>query len=38
MLIPGIIDIHAHMDRESLKEIFSTLAGCRSIGDILKVV
>ena len=38
MLILGIIDIHAHMDREGLKEIFSTLAGCRSIGDILKVV
>ena len=38
MLIPGIIDIHAHMDREGLKEIFPTLAGCRSIGDILKVV
>ena len=38
MLILGIIDIHAHMDREGLKEIFPTLAGCRSIGDILKVV
>lgn len=38
MLIPGIIDIHPQMDREGLKEIFSTLAGCRSIGDILKVV
>jgi len=38
MFILGIIDIHAHMDREGLKEMFSTLAGCRSIGDILIVV
>ncbi len=37
-LIPGIVDIHAHMDREGLKEIFPTLADSRSITDILEVI
>jgi len=37
-LIPGIIDIHAHMDREGLKEIFPSLSGVRSISDVLGVV
>lgn len=30
-VLPGLIDGHAHMDREGLKEIFPTLAGARSI-------
>lgn len=33
---PGLIDGHAHMDREGLKKlIYPSLAGCRSIADIL---
>ncbi|PPR60293.1 MAG: N-substituted formamide deformylase, partial [Alphaproteobacteria bacterium MarineAlpha4_Bin2] len=35
-VIPGLIDGHAHMDREGLKEIPPTLAGCQSIDDILQ--
>lgn len=35
-IVPGLIDGHAHMDREGLKEILPTLAGCRSIDDILQ--
>jgi predicted amidohydrolase YtcJ len=30
-VMPGLIDGHAHMDREGLKEIFPTLAGARSV-------
>jgi predicted amidohydrolase YtcJ len=33
-VIPGLIDGHAHMDREGLKDIFPSLAGCQSIDDI----
>lgn len=35
-VIPGLIDGHAHMDREGLKDVFPSLAGCRSIDDILR--
>lgn len=35
LIVPGLIDGHAHMDREGLKERLPSLAGCRSIGDIL---
>lgn len=35
-VVPGLIDGHAHMDREGLKSlIYPSLAGCRSIEDIL---
>ena len=35
-VVPGLIDGHAHMDREGLKAlIYPSLAGCRSIEDIL---
>ena len=34
-VIPGLIDGHAHLDREGLKSIWPSLAGVRSIGDIL---
>ena len=34
-VIPGIIDIHAHMDREGLKRACPSLEGLRSIDDIL---
>ena len=37
-LIPGIIDIHAHMDREGLRAVFPSLAGARSISEILAVI
>ena len=37
-VIPGLIDGHAHMDREGLKSVFPSLAGCRSIDDILQRV
>ena len=37
-LIPGIIDTHAHMDREGLKSLFPSLAGVASIPDILEVI
>src|SRR5262245_63599007 len=34
VVIPGLIDGHAHMDREGLKGVYSSLAGARSIRDI----
>ena len=37
-VIPGIIDIHAHMDREGLKRIYPSLEGATSISDILGIV
>ena len=37
-VIPGIIDIHAHMDREGLKGIYPSLEGARSIADIQAVI
>ncbi|MDB5414273.1 MAG: metallo-dependent hydrolase [Rubritepida sp.] len=33
-VMPGLIDGHAHMDREGLKSVFPSLAGCRSIPEI----
>ena len=33
-IIPGIIDAHAHMEREGLKSVRPSLAGIRSIADI----
>jgi predicted amidohydrolase YtcJ len=35
-VIPGLIDAHAHMDREGLKEALPSMAGVRSIDDILQ--
>ena len=37
-LIPGLIDGHAHMDREGLKNRLPSLADARSIDDILQIV
>lgn len=34
-VIPGIIDAHAHMEREGLKSVRLSLEGAASIGDIL---
>src|SRR5690348_13744767 len=33
--VPGFIDGHAHMDREGLKSVWPSLAGVRSIDDLL---
>jgi hypothetical protein len=35
LVVPGLIDGHAHMDREGLKDQLPSLAGCRSIADVL---
>lgn len=34
--IPGLIDGHAHMDREGLKDLCPSLAGARSVADVLE--
>lgn len=38
VIIPGFNDTHAHMDAEGLREHFPSLAGCRSIDDVLNRV
>jgi predicted amidohydrolase YtcJ len=35
-VMPGLIDGHAHMDREGLKEALPSLAGCHRISEILE--
>ena len=35
-VVPGLIDGHAHMDREGLKEVLPSMAGVRGIDDILE--
>ena len=37
-VVPGFNDVHAHMDREGLKELRPSLAGARCIADILEIV
>jgi predicted amidohydrolase YtcJ len=37
-IIPGIIDIHAHMDREGLKRINPSLEGAKSITEVLAII
>ena len=37
-VIPGIIDVHAHLDREGLKNLQPGLEGVRSIVDILDMI
>jgi hypothetical protein len=37
-VVPGLVDTHAHLDREGLKAVHPSLAHCRSIGDIQAVV
>ena len=36
LVVPGLIDGHAHMDREGLKETLPSLSGCQSIADVLR--
>jgi predicted amidohydrolase YtcJ len=38
LAVPGLIDGHAHMDREGLKLRWPSLAAARSIGDILEIL
>ncbi len=33
-VMPGLIDGHAHMDREGLKQVFPSLANARSVADV----
>ena len=37
-VVPGLFDGHAHLDREGLKEVYPSLAGARSIDDILQII
>ena len=37
-VVPGLVDAHAHLDREGLKLIHPSLARCRSIADIQRLV
>jgi len=37
-VVPGLVDAHAHLDREGLKTIYPSLARCRSIADIQAVI
>ncbi|MEC5293130.1 amidohydrolase [Aurantimonas sp. C2-5-R2] len=37
-VIPGLIDGHAHLDREGLKTVYPSLAGAACIQDILEIV
>ncbi len=37
-VVPGLIDGHAHLDREGLKGKFPSLAGATSIGDIQEIL
>lgn len=34
LVVPGLIDGHAHMDREGLKDVLPSLSGCQTIADI----
>ena len=36
-VMPGLIDAHAHMDRKGLKSLHPSLAGARSIDDVLQL-
>ncbi|MEX0730562.1 MAG: amidohydrolase family protein [Aquisalimonadaceae bacterium] len=35
-VVPGLIDTHAHMDREGLKVLGTDLSGCRQLSDVLE--
>jgi predicted amidohydrolase YtcJ len=37
-VVPGLVDAHAHLDREGLKSLYPSLAHCRAIADIQQVV
>ncbi|MGH7390386.1 MAG: amidohydrolase [Candidatus Rokuibacteriota bacterium] len=37
-VVPGLVDAHAHLDREGLKLLYPSLERCRSIADIQALV
>jgi len=37
-VIPGLIDAHAHMDREGLRELFPSLAGTASVPAVVDII
>ncbi|HEU4368151.1 MAG TPA: amidohydrolase [Methylomirabilota bacterium] len=37
-VVPGLVDAHAHLDREGLKLIHPSLARCRSVADIQRLI
>ncbi len=37
-VVPGLVDAHAHLDREGLKTLSPSLAHCRSINDVQAVI
>ena len=37
-VIPGLVDVHAHLDREGLKFLYPSLASCRRVADIQTLV
>ena len=37
-VMPGLVDAHAHMDREGLKFLYPSLSSCRSIADIRNLI
>lgn len=37
-VVPGLVDTHAHLDREGLKFLLPSLERCRSIGDVQALV
>ena len=37
-VVPGLVDAHAHLDREGLKLLYPSLAHCRSIAEIQRVI
>ena len=37
-VVPGLVDGHAHMDREGLKDVLPSLAGCAGVEDIVERV
>jgi predicted amidohydrolase YtcJ len=37
-VVPGLVDAHAHLDREGLKLLYPSLARCRSIADIQSLI
>ena len=37
-VIPGLVDAHAHLDREGLKHLLPSLARCRSIADVQALI
>jgi predicted amidohydrolase YtcJ len=37
-VIPGLIDAHAHMDREGLRDLFPSLAGVQSVREVVDII